>query len=270
MYFKEKDEESVKNTVASLEENEVDISSENHKTIYGITDLSNDMTDILKKVAFTYKSTLEFRGSIKKKNDIVKGAVTQNDIQSMIKIISHDIDSYMQKMHVITNRLRKAYLQLESKINIILVSTEMDDKYQSVFNKTFFYKALNIAMDRHSHETVNSGICLIKLSGLENKPDIFIKNTYSAMLQKIYPELRYLDVVARVSDDLFAVLIVDVSRDNFTFMLKQIMQKTKPESFKQSVSAGMIDQFDNNDSLVKTLESNLAKLRNLKDDIIFV
>ena len=123
-------------------------------------------------------------------------------------------------------------------------------------------------MDKYVHETVNSGVFLITLDGMKGKPDVFINNTYSSMLKKIYPELRYLDVVARISDNMFAVLIVDVSQDNFLFMLKQIIKKTKVNDIEQACSAGMMDQFDNNNALMRKLEINLGNAKHVKDDFI--
>lgn len=267
MYFAEKNDNTVKRKTP-LGKPEVDISSEDNKTIYGINELSYDITSILNKVALVYKSTLDFKKTLNQRNDIVKGAITQNDIRSMIKIMSQDINSYMGKMQSTTNKLRKSYLELENKKNIILVSAEMDDKYKSVFNKSFFYKNLNIYMDKYVHETVNSGVFLITLDGMKGKPDVFINNTHNSMLKKIYPELRYLDVVARISDNMFAVLIVDVSQENFIFMLKQIMKKIKVNDIEQACSAGMMDKFDNNNALMRKLEINLGNVKNIKDDFI--
>lgn len=267
MYFAERNDNSVKRDT-SLAKPKVDISSEDNKTIYGINELSYDITSMLNKVALVYKSTLDLKKNLSQRNDIVKGAITQSDIRSMIKIISQDINGYMSKMQSITNKLRKSYLELENKKNIILVSAQMDDKYKSVFNKSFLYKNLNIYMDKYLHEKVNSGVFLITLDGMKDKPDVFITNTHSSMLKKIYPELRYLDVVARISDNMFAVLIVDVSQENFIFMLKQILKKIKVDGIEQACSAGMMDQFDNNDALMKKLEKNLENVKHIKDDFI--
>lgn len=267
MYFSEKGEDNIQNDISGDVGNDDPINKPH--ALYGINKLSDDMTSALKKVAFVYKSTLEFKNVLNKKNDIIKGAVTQSDIQSMIKIISQDINVYMKKMHIITNQLRKSYLELENKINIILVSAEMDAKYTSVFNKSFFNKTLNVYMDRYIHEKVNSGIFLIKLSGMEEKTDTFIDNIHNSMLTQLYPELRYLDVVAYMSDNVFAVFIADISKNNFMFMVKQIAGKIKSDNFEQAISAGMLGQFDNNKALMVRLEENLKKVKNISDDFIF-
>lgn len=266
--FDDASRSETKNIQEELETNEAPL--ENNLSLYGITALSNDMTSILKKIATIYKNTIDLNNALRKKNDVAKGAITQSDIQSIIKVISHDIVNYIQKVSTITSNIRKSYVQLENKIQIILVSNEMDEKYTLVFNKSFFNKNIRIYIDRYIYEEVNSGIFLIKLTGMEAKTDVFVHNSNNAMLQSLYPELRYLDIISRVSDNIFAVLIVDVSQESFTAILKQIIIKINSSNYKQLVSAAMMGTAkEGTNSLMQKLENNLEKAKNINDDFIF-
>jgi GGDEF domain-containing protein len=268
MYFKEKNEGTLKNNIlgADNKDNPIDDS----QTLSGISEISNDMTSLLKKVAIIYGKSIDFKNDLSKKSSVIKGAITQNDVQSMIKIISHDIDNYLKQIGVTANKLRRSYANLDSKVNTILISNEMDEKYKSVFNKTFFHKTIGIYIDKYLQETINSGVFLIELKKEKNKSDVFIKNTYKSILKNIHSELRYLDIVAHIEDDIFAVLIVDISRDNFEFITEKIIEKIKIKDLKQSVSAGMLNNFTNSSSVIQKLKDALLKVKNTKDDYIFI
>lgn len=270
MYFKEKDKDDIESIETDITTEEKKVEVYGNQTLSGIDDLSNDITGMLKKVAFIYGKTIEFRKDLAKKNNIAKGAITQNDIQSINKIMSHDVDHYMEKMSITANKLRKSYVQLENKVSVILTSNEMDEEYKSIFNKQFFYKNLTIHINKQIQENVDSGVFLIKIDKIEEKNDIFRKNTHKAMLKSIYTELRYLDVVGNLSNNIFAVLVSDVSYDNFEFILKQIIKKTKLDEFEQLVSAGMIARFKSSDAMIRKLEANIEKVKHIQDDFILI
>ena len=270
MYFKEKHEEDSPIQEVAQESQNDSVVISNNQTLFGINDLSSDMISLLKKVAMIYGKTIEFQKALSKKNNIAKGAITQNDIQSMIKIVSQDINNYINTVNITANKLKKSYMELDNKVNIILTSNDMCKEYTGSFNKVFFYKTLNIHMDKHLQNSIDSGIFLIKLINIEKKSNAFMKNVTKTMIKKIHSELRHLDIIANVSDDIFAVLISDASHENFIWMLKNIIQKIKLDNVGQLVSAGMVGQFDNANTLMKTLIENLSKAKSTNDDFIFV
>lgn len=236
----------------------------------GIESLTEDMTSMLTKVANLYGNTIRFQDDLTKKNSIIKGAITPSDIHSVIKLINQDANIYINKMKVTANKLKKSYLHLENKTNILLSNGDRDKEYKSAYSKDFFHKTLNISMDKYLQENIDSGVFLIMIDDIKEKSNILIKNTYKSMLNKIYPELRYMDMVARISDNIFAILIVGVSKENFEFMLRQIIKKSKPDNLRQLVSAGLIGQFSTGSAAIKAMENNLAKAKHITDDYIMV
>jgi GGDEF domain-containing protein len=263
MYFKEKNEGTQK-------DNATDSVIDDNQTLSGINEISNDMTSLLKKVATIYGKTIDFKNDLSKKNSIIKGAITQDDIKSMIKIISHDIDNYLRQIGVTANKLRKSYANLDSKVNTILISNEMDEKYKSVFNKTFFHKTIGIYIDKYLQEDIDSGVFLIKFEKDKDKSDVFIKNTYKSILNSMHSELRYLDIIAHIEDDIFAVLIVNTSQDNFEFIIERIIEKIKLKDLEQSISAGMLNKFTSSSSVIQKLKDALLEVKNIRDDYIFI
>lgn len=234
----------------------------NRHIVSGIDDLLGSIEKIINQSALSYKKNKILQENMNSKIHISKSIVTQTDLESVVKLINNDINNYMAESIKLLKVLKGKLDNVHNKANSIL-NKHTDKTYIAAYDKHFLLKNLDIRIDKHIHDSMDTGMFLISLKDIRKKNDIFILNLQKTLIKDVYSELRYLDNVYYIGDNIFACTIIDVDAKNFDFIVKRIIKKVsiKNKENLPIVPATMINKSDTPDGLVKRLKGhfNTAK-----------
>lgn len=234
----------------------------NRHIVSGIDDLLSSIEKIINQSALSYKKNKILQENMNSKIHISKSIVTQTDLESVVKLINNDINNYMAESIKLLKVLKGKLDNVHNKADSIL-NKHTDKTYIAAYDKYFLLKNLDIRIDKHIHDSMDTGMFLISLKDIQKKKDIFTLNLQKTLIKDIYSELRYLDNVYYIGDNIFACTIIDVDAKNFDFIVKRIIKKVsiKNKENLPIVPATMINQSDTPDGLIKRLKNhfNTAK-----------
>jgi len=214
---------------------------------------------LLNQIAKMHKHNISIAKSLDSEMNIAQGAISEEDVRSILKIMSNNVSAHLKVSQDYNDNFRKIYSKLDRCLRDMNGNSK-DEVFSLAFSKDFAKITINNFISQYKKLDINSGVFFIKLLDTNNNNETFRTNVYKTFLRNLVAEIRNHDFVAHIGDNVFMIIMNKVKRSIFEVLLTIILEDIHEDSdMKQVVSAAMISSFHDADSLYNAMYTLMKK-----------